>query len=77
VPYSKSEHRQRVKPLLTDRSDKAVEFKWCNVNAVLEEAGLPWIDGYKPLQNYQERLRELTAVWLMDHSYLRVLIGVD
>lgn len=30
-----------------------------NISAVLHELGLPWIDGYKPLSHYPERLRQL------------------
>ena len=37
-------------------SNGAVERKFQNVSAILDEAGLPWIDGYKPLSNYQDEL---------------------
>ena len=68
--YQKMEHRQRVEKMLPGRSAKSIEFKWCNVSAVLQEAGLPWIPGYKPLAHYQMRLRELVAIWLLDHQRL-------
>ena len=30
-----------------------------NISAVLDELGLPWIEGYKPLRHYPARLRYL------------------
>ena len=35
------------------RTQGSVEFKHQNISAVLEEMGLPWILGYKPMRNYQ------------------------
>lgn len=35
------------------RTHRSVEFKHQNISAVLEELGLPWIQGYKPKRNYQ------------------------
>jgi hypothetical protein len=77
VSYSKADHRKRLGPLLAGRTEKAIDYKWCNISAILDEAGLPWIPGFKPLGNYQERLRELTAVWLMEHPYFRLILGAD
>ena len=54
--YNKSAHRQRLKPLLQDRSDPSIERKHQNISAVLLEMGLPFIEGYKPLRNYQRSL---------------------
>ena len=51
--YNKSEHRRMLKPLLQGRSDPSIERKHQNISAVLLEMGLPFIDGYKPLRNYQ------------------------
>lgn len=55
--YVKAEYRRRCAERLRSRSDKAIEFKWCNISAVLEEMSQPWISGYKPLANYQRKLR--------------------
>ena len=41
------------------RSSAAIEYKFNNVSAVLDEMGAVWIPGYKPLRNVQERLRLL------------------
>ena len=39
------------------RSSGAIEYKFNNVSAVLDEMRAVWIPGYKPLRNVQERLR--------------------
>ena len=54
--YNKSAHRQMLKPLLQGRSDPSIERKHQNISAVLLEMGLPFIEGYKPLRNYQRSL---------------------
>lgn len=59
LPFSKSAHRQRLKPLLHDRSDASIEFKHANISAVLVNFGLPYIDGYKPRGNYQQLLEQV------------------
>ena len=54
--YNKAEHRRALLKLLSDRSEGAVERKHQNISAVLRDLGHPWIDGYKPLGNYQRLL---------------------
>jgi hypothetical protein len=54
--YSKTEHRRQLTRLLNHRSDGAIERKHQNISAVLLEFGIPYIDGYKPLKNYQRLL---------------------
>jgi 5-methylcytosine-specific restriction enzyme A len=41
---------------LGDRSRGSLEFKFMNISAVLRDAGLPWIPGYKPAANTQGAL---------------------
>src|SRR5215468_6877019 len=38
------------------RSPGSVERKHQNISAVLMELGLPWVNGYKPLGNFQDAL---------------------
>ena len=64
-PYRKSDAIALLAPVLPDRSRGAIELKFQNVSAVLDEEGSNWIDGYKPMSHYQQDLR--TAVL----SYLR------
>ncbi len=54
--YTKTEFRREVERDVA-RSSGAIEYKFNNVSAVLDEMGAVWIPGYKPLRNVQERLR--------------------
>ncbi len=56
--YNKSEHRRSLLPKLLDREETAIEFKHCNISAILANMGLPYINGYKPRYNYQKDLLE-------------------
>lgn len=51
--YSKKAHREKLIPLLNNRSHGSVEYKHQNISAVLCEMRHPIIDGYKPALNYQ------------------------
>ncbi len=59
--FSKTEHRRRLSGLLNNRSDGAIERKHQNISAVLIDLGLPYVNGYKPLRNYQRLLLEIVA----------------
>lgn len=59
--YSKAEHRRRLIRLLINRSVGAIGRKHSNISAVLIELGCPYINGYKPLSNYQTLLYEVVA----------------
>jgi hypothetical protein len=60
-PYNKAQHNRRLASRLDHRSRVAVEKKHQNISAVLIELGCPYIDGYKPLFNYQSLLLESVA----------------
>jgi hypothetical protein len=53
-PYVQSHHSAALMAEI-GRTHRSVEFKHQNISAVLEELGLPWIQGYKPKRNYTER----------------------
>lgn len=55
-PYSKSAHRRDLLMQLDRRTDAAVEFKHCNISAVMLELGFPYLRGYKPRSNFQRSL---------------------
>lgn len=55
-PLNKTEHRRKLLPQLSGRSNSSVEFKHQNISGVLVELGLPYIEGYKPASNYQSIL---------------------
>lgn len=56
--YNKSDENRLVQQL-TGRSKGAVEFKHCNISAVLAEMGFPYISGYKPRSHVQTDLKSL------------------
>jgi hypothetical protein len=68
-PYSKKERYIDVMKLI-GRSKGSVEFKHQNVSAVLDEIGLPWIQGYKPRDHYQDSLADAVSQYLVQHPDL-------
>ncbi|MFC1451933.1 DUF3883 domain-containing protein [Verrucomicrobiota bacterium] len=66
--YSKAERQRRLARRLNGRTPKAVGRKHSNISAVLVELGLPFIDGYKPLFNYQIALRECVCAYVREHE---------
>lgn len=57
--YSKTEHANTLLKKLDGRSRASVEFKHCNISAVMTELGYPSIRGYKQRGNYQSLLRDV------------------
>ncbi len=53
--YVKSRHSAALMAEI-GRTHRSVEFKHQNISAVMEELGLPWIQGYKPKRNYQNAI---------------------
>ena len=58
--YSKAEHRRQLQTKLQQRSEGSIEFKHCNISAVMIDIGFPSIRGYQPRGNYQRLLAEVT-----------------
>ena len=77
VSCKKADVSGAVAGLVPGRSRKAIEYKWFNISAILEAYGLRWIEGFKPLRNYQQRLEELTVMWLMQHPYVKSRLAQD
>lgn len=75
--YVKSHHRRALAPRLDDRSDGSIERKHMNISAALVELGWPYIDGYKPLPNYQSLLRDEIERFLADRLDLFDLVEKD
>lgn len=63
-PYNKTVHRNNLLKKLDHRSAGAVEKKHQTISSVLLELGLPYIHGYKPLDNYQNILLEVIDQYL-------------
>jgi hypothetical protein len=59
--YNKAEHRRNLAAGLNKRSNGAIERKHQNISAILIELGFPYIDGYKPLRNYQQLLYNVVS----------------
>jgi hypothetical protein len=69
-PFNKAEHNRRLQGLLNSRTKGSIERKHQNISAVLIELGYPYIDGYKPLGNYQALLRDVIEDRLFDAANL-------
>ena len=73
--FNKAGHR-RVLMRITGRSNGSIEFKHRNISAVMNALGLPYIDGYMPLENYQKALFEAVQAHLNERLDLyKLLIG--
>lgn len=57
--YNKTEHADALMQRLDARSRQSIEFKHCNISAVLLALGYPYINGYKPRGNYQGMLLDV------------------
>jgi hypothetical protein len=62
--YAKVEIVRSLRTMMPARSHAAIEYKFSNISAILDEIGLPWIDGYKPQSNYQQDLRRVVTARL-------------
>jgi hypothetical protein len=69
--YNKSEYRRSVIAAI-GRKPGSIERKLQNVSAVLDEIGVPWIQGYKPLPHYQDALVAVVEQQLLRHPELFV-----
>ena len=64
-PFNKAEHNRNLGRILNGRTRGSIERKHQNISAVLIELGYPYIDGYKPLRNYQELLKDVVEERLL------------
>jgi hypothetical protein len=53
VPFNKAQHNRVLRSKI-GRSQGSIEFKHQNISAVLQQLGLPNIQGYLPAANYQK-----------------------
>lgn len=74
VGFNKAKRNRELRTFLDERSHGAVERKHQNISAILIEWGLPYVDGYKPLGNYQALLADELAVQLEARSGLRATL---
>jgi len=57
--FNKAEHNRNLQKLLNNRPKGSIERKHQNISAIFIALGYPYIDGYKPLGNYQRLLRDV------------------
>jgi len=69
--YSKTEHAKALLQTLDGRSRPSLEFKHCNISAVMLALGYPYIDGYKPRGNYQTLLADVVDAQLQGNAPLQ------
>lgn len=60
-PYNKAAHRRALIARLNGRSEGSVEFKHCNITAVMLLLDFPPLKGYLPRHNFQRELLEVVA----------------
>ena len=73
--FNKTEHR-RVLIENTGRTHGSIEFKHCNISAVMEALSLPRIDGYSPRGHYQKALFDAVETHLSVRPHLyNLLVG--
>jgi hypothetical protein len=77
LDYNKSEHRRALARLLAGRSEGSIERKHENISAVLINLGMPYIEGYKPLPNYQQLLFDVVADQVANASDLHAAIRAE
>jgi hypothetical protein len=69
-PYTKTGFRERLAPLLNNRTKGSIEFKHQNISAILIELGQPYVKGYAPRYNYQQLLKDVVIDWLYDNLWI-------
>ena len=76
--YSKADHRRALMGQLNNRSPGSVEWKHQNISAVLNEMGIPCIEGYKPGVNYQRSiLPDVISEYLKRNPEIQELFMMD
>ena len=75
--YSKASHRRRLLPLLSGRTEGAIERKHGNISAVLMDLGMPYIAGYKAYSNYQQLLFDVVSSRLELRPDVESLVAAD
>ena len=73
--FNKTAHRRALAQSLSNRSDGSIERKHQNISAALLDLGCPFVDGYKPLSNYQHLVLDVVADRLRSDSETTALIN--
>lgn len=73
IPYVKRAHRLELSKLLQNRSPSSIEKKHQNISAILLSLPFPYIDGYKPLGNYQKLLHDVVVEYVSLHPEFDIM----
>lgn len=76
IPYNKAEENRRLQ-LRIQRSRSSIEFKHCNVSAVLANLNRPYISGYKPRPHVQLALRRYIESRITEFGASEATLGQD
>jgi hypothetical protein len=63
-PFNKAAHNRSLRASGLNRSRSSIENKHQNISAVLRNRGIPYIDGYKPYDNYQRLIESAVLEYL-------------
>lgn len=74
-PFNKSDVRLGVGERLPTRTKGSIEMQWSHISAVLDERSLAWLEGYRPLGNYQATLADAVDGWLRRYPDVADAIG--
>jgi len=69
--YSKAAHAKALMQKLDGRSHQSIEFKHCNISAVMLELGYPCIIGYKRRSNFQMMLLDVVETQVATNGPLQ------
>lgn len=71
--FVKARYKEMMAAQLGTRNSIAVEYKFMNISAVLDEHGFPYIVGYRPLGKYQALLEPLVIDYIAQRDDLAQL----
>ncbi|UYO56248.1 DUF3883 domain-containing protein [Rhodopseudomonas palustris] len=71
-PINQEQHHREIQAV-TGRTNGAVQYKLCNVSAVLDDLGVPWMKGYTPYNNYQDALAKAVEQHLIQTAPEKLL----
>lgn len=65
LPFNKRQRNEALQKII-GRKAASIEFKHQNISAILNNNGIPYIQGYKPRGNFQALLEEITRSRIID-----------
>ena len=73
--FVKTARNEAIRRKLPLRTKGSVEFKHQNISAVMIMLGLPYIEGYKPADNFQDSLVDVSIAQLISDTELQQLVA--